>query len=243
MGRIQLGRFRGSVEHKSARELVSEVDKASERHIVRRIGEMHPGHAVLGEEGANSNGSESDYRWIIDPLDGTSNYLHGHPMFAVSLAVMHREQAVAGVVFLPYLSEVFCAARGVGAFLNSRTIELRVSTTAALDEAMIATGFAYDRERFDNYAHFVRLAKAARSIRRCGSAAIDLAYVAAGRYDAFWELGLRPWDVAAGALLIEEAGGTLSDFSGGDDWLEGESLIASNGKLHAAMRDLLSDET
>ena len=143
------------------------------------------------------------------------------------------------MVFLPYLDETFLAARGGGAFLNSRTIRLSVSGTDDLADSLVATGFAYDRDRYPNYDNFVRVARRARGIRRCGVASIDLAFVAAGRYEAFWELGLRAHDVAAGALLVREAGGRVEDLTGGGDWLEGASIIASNGRVHAAMKELL----
>jgi myo-inositol-1(or 4)-monophosphatase len=159
-------------------------------------------------------------------------------------ALVHREPApgpniVAAVVFLPYLDETYLAVRGGGAYLNSRSIRLAVSPIRELADGLVATGFAYERERYPNYDNFVRVARKARGIRRCGAAAIDLAFVAAGRYEAFWELGLRPHDVAAGALLVQEAGGRVEDLSGGTDWLDGGNIIATNGLVHEAMRELL----
>jgi myo-inositol-1(or 4)-monophosphatase len=227
---------------------VSRADRASERLILRRIRSRYPDHAVRAEESGDThgNGEGAPYRWIVDPLDGTTNFIHGHPMFAVSIAVerLHDEapapaHLVAAVIYLPYFSEIYIAAEGQGAYMNSRSIRLGVSPTSDLSEALVATGFAYERDRFPNYDNFVRVAEASNGIRRCGAAAIDLAYVAAGRYDAFWELGLRSHDVAAGALLVREAGGRIGDFGGGDDWLDGGHIIATNDKLFDPLRELL----
>jgi myo-inositol-1(or 4)-monophosphatase len=242
---LPLGRWRGEVESKAGRELVSRVDREAERMLVARVLESYPDHAILAEEGGAAGGDgAAKLRWRIDPLDGTTNYLHGVPIFSVSLAVealrpgMPPETVVA-VVYAPYLDETFFGARGIGAFLNSRSIRLGVSSTRQLDDALVATGFAYERERYPNYDNFVRIARAARGIRRCGSAALDLAYVAAGRYDAFWELGLKSWDVAAGALLVLEAGGRVGDFGGGGGWLEAGNIVATNQHLFDTVRELL----
>jgi myo-inositol-1(or 4)-monophosphatase len=249
MAQLPLGLWRQSpIEHKDGRELVSPVDRASEQLLVRAIRQQYPDHAILAEEGGSDLGADgpAEYRWIIDPLDGTTNFLHGHPLFCVSVAVERLEAGaddpaglVAGAIRIPYLDETYIAARGQGACLNSRTIELSVSPIAELGEALVATGFAYDRDRFPNFDNFVRVGRRARGMRRCGSAAIDLAFVAAGRYEAFWELGLRSHDVAAGALLVREAGGLVQDLAGGDQWLEGRSLIATNGHVHDELRALL----
>jgi myo-inositol-1(or 4)-monophosphatase len=247
MGELPLGRWRGDVEKKAGRELVSRVDRAAEHLIVRRIRDRYPDHAIRAEEsGEHDNGGTAPYRWIVDPLDGTTNFLHGHPMFAVSIGIerVHPEapkpaDLVAAVIYLPYFSEIFFAAQGQGAFMNSETIRLAVSETGELSDALVATGFAYDRERWPNYENFVRIADKSRGIRRCGAAAIDLAYIAAGRYDAFWELGLRSHDVAAGSLMVREAGGRIGDFAGGDDWLDGGRIIATNTRLFDPLRELL----
>ena len=252
MAQLPLGRWTDAIEHKAGRELVTRVDRDSERLIVRRIREARPDDAISAEEGGVVAGASANaaYRWIIDPLDGTTNFLHGHPMFAVSIGVerfaedgRHTDgpDLVAAAVRLPYLGETYLAARGVGSFLNSLSIRLEVSSTEVLDDALVATGFAYDRQRHPNYDNFTALARAARGIRRCGAAAVDLAFVAAGRYDAFWELGLREHDVAAGALLVTEAGGRVTDLAGGADWLGGGRIVASNGRLHEAVRALLAD--
>jgi len=254
MSKLPLGRWGGEgIEHKSARELVSGMDRAAETLIVSRLRQRYPDHAIYAEESGDAHAGSSDarYRWIIDPLDGTTNYLHGHPMFAVSIAaeeLADKERSngseaepgvVAACVYVPYLTEVFSAARGHGAFMNTETLQLSVSDTAELSEAIVATGFAYDRERYPNYDNFLALAKLSQGIRRCGAAAIDLAYVAAGRYDAFWELGLRSHDVAAGALLVLEAGGRVGDVNGGTGWLEGGNIIATNAELFEPLREQL----
>jgi myo-inositol-1(or 4)-monophosphatase len=242
---MPLGRYRGDVEQKRGRELVSRIDREAERLLVTRIADQYPHHAIVAEEGGSSGADgQAELRWRIDPLDGTTNYLHGVPVFAVSLAVERvRRDAppvpVVGVVFAPYLDETFFGARGIGAFMNSRTIRLSVSSTAALDDALVATGFPYERDAYPNYDNFVRVAQAARGVRRCGSAAIDLCWVAAGRFDAFWEPGLKSWDVAAGAVLVLEAGGRVGDFAGGTSWLEGGNIVASNQPLFDPLRALL----
>ena len=241
MSMLPMGRWRGEVQEKESRELVSRADRTSEALLVRRMQERFPAHGIVAEEGGGSVNGEAAYVWHIDPLDGTTNFLHGHPMFCVSLGAreLATGEMVAGVVYVPYLNEMFFAGRGQGSFLNSRSIRLEVSSTDDLSDALVATGFAYDRDRYRNYDNFLTMAKAARGVRRCGAAAIDLAYVAAGRYDAFWELGLSSYDVAAGALLITEAGGRVADFDGGDTWLDGGNIIASNARLFDEVRELV----
>jgi myo-inositol-1(or 4)-monophosphatase len=245
---LPLGLWRGpGIEHKTSRELVSRVDRASESFIVAGLRQAFPDHAILGEEGGYGAGpgGEAEWRWHVDPLDGTTNFLHGHPFFCVSIGLEHcRAQPggpdlVVGVIYAPYFDETYFAVQGEGAFMNSRSIRLTVTPTAELEECLVCTGFAYDQQRFGNFPNFVRIASRALGIHRCGSAALDLAFVAAGRYDLFWELGLRAHDVAAGALLVREAGGQVTDFAGGELWLEGRNLVASNGKVHQALRELL----
>ncbi|MBI4701286.1 MAG: inositol monophosphatase [Deltaproteobacteria bacterium] len=248
---LPLRRWRGEgVSAKAGRELVSSVDRAAEDLIVSAVRARYPGHGVVAEEGGTIAAAEAadGYRWIVDPLDGTGNFLHGHPFFAVSIAVeqlrpaaaaAEAPQIVAAAICAPRLDEIFFAARGEGAFLNTRAVRLAASPTAELSDALVATGFAYDRARYPNYDNFARVAEQTRGINRCGAAAIDLAYVAAGRYDAFWELGLRAHDVAAGALLVAEAGGRVSDFAGGSSWLDGANILATNGRLHEPVRALL----
>ena len=239
MSMLPLGRWSGEVEEKESRELVSRADRTSEAMLVRHLEDRYPNHAIVAEEGGGSANGDAAYLWHIDPLDGTTNFLHGHPMFCVSLGAQELAtgEMIAGVVYVPYLDEMFFAARGKGSFLNSRAIRLEVSSTDDLGDALVATGFAYDRDRYRNYDNFLTMAKASRGVRRCGAAAIDLAYVAAGRYDAFWELGLSSYDVAAGALLITEAGGRVADFDAGDDWLNGGHIIATNARLFDEVRE------
>lgn len=238
MSQLPLGRWRGPVEQKAGRELVSRADRAAEALLTRGIARAFPDHEIVAEEQGRTSSEGATHRWIVDPLDGTTNFLHGHPFFAVSLAVQSLDGGAleAGCVHLPYLGDTFFGARGIGAFLNSESIELAVSDAEALDDALVATGFAYDRERWPNYDNFLRMARAARGIRRCGAASVDLAFVAAGRYDAFWELGLKPWDVAAGALLVELAGGLVTDLAGGGAWLEEGHIIASGPSLYGAVK-------
>jgi len=241
MSELPLGRFPAEgVEEKSAGELVSRMDRASEALIARRLLEAFPDHAILGEEGGHQGAPDAVCEWIVDPIDGTTNFIHGHPFFCVSIALRRGSRIEAGAVYLPYLDECYFAARGHGAFLNSDAIRLSVSQTTELGEAMVATGFPYDHEAYPNHDNFVRVGRRARAMRRCGSAAIDLCFVAAGRYDAYWELGLKPWDLAAGALIVEEAGGVVTDLDGGDDWLHGRNFVtAGTQDLAQRLRELV----
>lgn len=243
MADLPLGRWRGEgVEAKSDRELVSRVDLAAEKLIRKRLAELYPSHVVLGEEGGEEPSAGAPYRWIVDPVDGTTNYLHGHPLFGVSLACQRvvDEAIVAACVTLPYVDETFCAAKGHGAFLNSESIRLQASDCDDLADALVATGFAYDRVEHPNYETFVRVAKVARGIRRCGSAAADMAYVAAGRYDAYWERGIKPWDVAAGVLLVEEAGGTVTSYADGAGWDRDGRILACAPGLVEPLQAILT---
>ena len=223
----------------SAVDLVTEVDQACERHIVEALSRERPEDAILAEEGSGADRSGSGWRWVIDPLDGTTNYAHGYPRFCVSIGVERDDAAVVGVVYDPLLDELYHAERGAGAFLNGR--RLRVSHEASLDRALVATGFAYDRRASseDNLDHFAAFLKRARALRRDGSAALNLGYVASGRLDGFWELNLSAWDVAAGALLVLEAGGRVSDCAGGPAPRSGAEIVASNGGIHDAMLAVL----
>ena len=217
-GAIQRARYETTltVRTKSASiDLVTEVDHACEALIVERIRAARPRDAILAEEGGGEDLAGATWRWVIDPLDGTMNFAHGYPRFCVSIGVERGAVRTLGVVYDPLLDELYTAVRGRGAWLNGR--RLRVSTTASLGEALLATGFAYDvrRSAVDNLDHFAALVKRSRAVRRDGSAALDLCYVAAGRLDGYWELKLLPWDVAAGLLIVEEAGGRTSDLRGG----------------------------
>jgi myo-inositol-1(or 4)-monophosphatase len=237
---------RGEVDYKGWRNLVTKYDLASERLVIDRIRAAWPGHAILAEEGGGLSGT-GPYRWIIDPLDGTTNFVHRHPFFCVSIGLEDTEGILAGVVHAPQLRETFTAVRGGGAsraegVAPDRTHPLRVSTETDLAHALLASGFAYRQGEVGNtnLDNWSRLSLETRGLRRCGSAALDLAYVAAGRYDGYWELALSPWDVAAGALLVREAGGRVSDARGGDDWLHGGSIVATNGPLHDPILTRLS---
>ncbi len=230
------------VDHKGAVDLVTEADRASERSIVAAIRSRFPDHDILAEE--DDYGSrKSDHCWIIDPLDGTTNYAHGFPWFAVSIGLEVAGEIVVGVVLNPHNNELFVAEKGQGTTLNGR--QLRVAKTGKLDQSLLATGFPYDRKdsAANNYDNFVNFQQAAQACRRPGAASLDMACVAAGRFDGYWEMKLKPWDVAAGKLLVEEAGGTLSDFAGEPFDIYGRECLASNGQIHRQMIDVLRDGT
>jgi myo-inositol-1(or 4)-monophosphatase len=216
-------------------DLVTEVDHACEAHIVAALAVERPHDSVLAEEGGGSERPGASYRWVIDPLDGTTNYAHGYPRFAVSIGVEREGAQALGVVYDPLLDELYHAIHGGGAFRNGRHIA--VSREADLRRALVSTGFAYDKAvtEDDNTREFRAFLKNAREVRRDGSAALDLCYVASGRFDAYWEFKLKPWDVAAGTLIVTEAGGRVTDTLGGGDFRSGASVLASNGALHAAM--------
>lgn len=221
------------VSQKGLNDFVSEVDRRAEDAIVATIRRSHPDHAFLAEEGGASG--SSDHVWVIDPLDGTTNYLHGFPVFSVSIAVKYRGKVEHGVVYDPLRNELFTASRGRGAQLNNRRI--RVSRRQGLEGALLGTGFPYrDLADLDAYlAIFRELLTRTAGIRRAGSAALDLAYVACGRLDGFWEFGLKEWDMAAGTLLVQEAGGIVTGSAGGDDYLLTGNLVAGAPRVLAAM--------
>lgn len=222
-----------TVTTKSHNEYVSEVDRMAEDAIINILQRAYPTHGILGEEGGSRAGD--DYTWIIDPLDGTTNYLHGFPQFSVSIGLTHRGTLDQAVVYDPLREEMFYASRGAGAFLNDR--RLRVTQRKGLEGALIGTGFPYrDHQHTEAYmGMFQQIMRETAGIRRPGSAALDLAYVAAGRLDGFWELGLKPWDMAAGALLIREAGGAVSDLSGGDRFMESGNIVGAHIKCQGAL--------
>jgi myo-inositol-1(or 4)-monophosphatase len=244
-GALLLERFghidRGRVKTKSsARDLVTAADVESERTIVARLRAAFPDHAIEAEEevrDARDEGAPDRPRWFVDPLDGTVNFVHGIPAFAVSIALYEAGAPEAAVVHLPRLGETFTAERGRGAFQDGEPI--RVSSAASLGEAILATGFPYRRNELvpNNLENFARFFLDVRGMRRMGSAAMDLAFVAAGRLDGFWELHLAPHDVAAGALLVREAGGRVQDADGGEDWLRGGHIVAANPALFEAIRE------
>ena len=230
---------RHTVQYKGEINLVTEADRLSEALIVERIRRAFPDHDILAEESPETaNGS--GFRWIIDPLDGTTNYAHGYPVFCVSIALEVEGMIRLGAVYNPMLDELFIAEKGEGAFLNGR--RLAVSRTAKLSRGLLATGFPYDlrENRNNNINYFGAMALNAQAIRRAGSAALDLAYVAAGRFDGFWELKLMPWDTAAGWLLVAEAGGIVTDLRGDPYHLHSPHILASNGLIHGEIAAILA---
>ncbi len=227
-----------TVTKKSNADYVSEVDKAAERTIIQTIHEVYPTHAILAEESGAQG--ESEYLWIIDPLDGTTNFLHGFPQYAVSIALQHNGVLTHGVIYDPTRNDLFTASRGRGAFLNDRRI--RVSKRVELADSLIGTGFPYTKfTHMDAYMDILRdMMKKTAGLRRPGSAALDLAYTAAGRYDGFFETGLKPWDIAAGCLMITEAGGLVSDLEGNDSYLRSGHICAGNPKVFAQMLQVIA---
>lgn len=222
------------IDYKGEIDLVTEADRLSEDVLTGGIRRAFPDHGILAEESAELD-SRSEYRWIIDPLDGTTNYAHGYPMFCVSAALEKNGEIVLGVVHHPLLDETFVAEAGKGAYLNGR--RLAVSTVPTLSRSLLATGFPYDlRTNPDNNLnYFVAMATRAQAVRRGGSAALELAYTAAARFDGFWELRLKPWDTAAGCLMVREAGGIVTDLNGGPHRLDSPHVLASNGFIHDEM--------
>ena len=237
-GRIildNLGRLsKDDVSLKQVSDFVTRVDKESEACIVRIIRERYPDHHILAEETVKETVREG-YRWIIDPLDGTTNYIHQYPVFCVSIALELRREVIAGVIFDPLRKDLFSAEKGKGAYLNEQPII--VSTIAACPDSLITTGFPFRRKEFiDQYLKlFKNVLFKVSDLRRAGSAALDLAYLAAGRCEGFFELGLSAWDIAAGSLIIEEAGGVITDFGGGDDYLSTGNIVAGNRAIQVEL--------
>ena len=223
------------IYYKGAIDLVTSVDRESERQIVDVLQRKFPGHSILAEEETDRVGSQASHRWIVDPLDGTTNFAHSYPQFCVSIALERDGEVILGLVYDPLRPECFQAVKGQGATLNGEPI--RISAIKELDHALLATGFPYNhRENADFYlAFFKSFLTRSQGIRRNGSAALDLCYVACGRLDGFWEFNLKPWDTAAGALVVEEAGGKLSDLSGNPFSIWNNEALASNGIIHEAM--------
>lgn len=223
-------------------DLVTDADKASEAWLVKAIRETYPDHAILGEEGTGDPSllDQDGYVWVIDPLDGTVNYAHQLPMYAVSIGLLLDGQPLLGAIYLPVLDQMFSAERSQGATLNGQPIS--VSDTPTLQQAVLATGFSYDKHisEQDNLANLTRLLKRIRGIRRMGAAAVDLAYTACGRLDGYWEEKIQPWDIAAGVIIVQEAGGTITGYTGEPVQLAQGHLIASNGHLHQAIREELA---
>ena len=230
-----------TITSKGPKDFVSEVDREAERAIVETLLASYPGHAILAEEGtARGANADAENIWIIDPLDGTTNFLHGFPQYCVSIALSQRGQIAQGVVYDPVRNDLFTATRGRGAFLNDRRI--RVSKRQHLRDCLVGTGFPFrDGSYLDTYLRMMKtMIEQTAGLRRPGAAALDLAYVAAGFYDGFWEVGLNPWDVAAGSLLIQEAGGLIGDLAGDGDFLHGGQLIAATPKIFAQMVTVLA---
>jgi len=229
------------VSVKGPGEFVSTADLRAERTLRTELTRARPGYGLLFEEGGASAGSDTRHRWIVDPLDGTTNFLHGIPHFAISIALERDGEIVAGIVYEPTRDEMFAAEKGLGAYVNDR--RLRVSARRQLGEAVIGTGMPFgDRAGQPGYAETLAAVMSATSgIRRMGSAALDLAYVAAGRFDGFWEFGLKPWDLAAGILLVREAGGYVSDMGGGHDMMSSGDVLAANDHLHLPLAALIKE--
>ncbi len=229
------------VDEKSANDYVTEVDRASEREIISLLKKTYPDHAFLGEESGASGATDAEYRWIIDPLDGTTNFIHGIPHFCVSIACEYRGVLEHAVVLDPIRREEFTASRGRGAQVNGRRI--RVSARKSLEGALIGTGIPFKsrcEELIPDYMKSLQaVVEKTAGVRRAGAAALDLAYVAAGRLDAYWEMELAPWDIAAGALLVREAGGLISDFKGGNDYMESGNIVAGNPKCFKGLLQLV----
>lgn len=230
------------IEYKAPINLVTDADRAAEQCVIDHIRTNFPTHRFLAEERGHVEEGQSPYLWIIDPLDGTTNFAHGYPVYCVSIGLEYEGRCVLGVVFDPSRNELFTAIEHQGAQLNGRS--LHVSKALTLDSSLLVTGFAYDIRETprNNLDHFVKFALKAQGLRRTGSAALDLCYVAAGRFDGFWEVRLNPWDMAAGAVIVREAGGRLTDFNGKDLSIYGQELVASNGQIHEAMLAVLAQE-
>jgi myo-inositol-1(or 4)-monophosphatase len=239
-GRILRENINGTREitYKGDINLVTEMDTRSERAVVETLHASFPEHGIIAEEETTIR-NESGYTWIIDPLDGTTNYAHGYPCFSVSIALEHKGEVITGVVYDPMRDELFAAQKGQGSYLNG--IKITVSSVDTLIKSLLATGFPYDRKvsEKNNLNYFHDLLMASQEVRRDGSAALDLCYVAAGRFDGFWELKLKPWDVAAGGLIVREAGGMVSDLSGNRFDMHAEEILASNGIIHGQMVEVL----
>jgi len=229
-----------TISPKGRNDFVSEVDRKAEQEIVGILSKAYPDHAFLGEEGGRHGLPKGEFTWVIDPLDGTTNFLHGFPQFAVSIGLLYRGRIECGVVYDPMRGELFTATRGGGAMLDNR--RLRVTKQTTFHGALLGTGFPFKDQRHNDayFGMFREFMKDTAGIRRAGSAALDLAWVACGRMDGFWELGLMPWDIAAGVLLIQEAGGIVTDLEGGNRYLETGHVLTANPKLHVLMKEAIA---
>src|SRR5690349_8270857 len=226
-------------EYKGDVDLVTAADRASEKLITERITRQWPTHDLMGEEGARRE-TGSDYRWYIDPLDGTTNFAHGYPVFCVSLGLEHKGDLIAGVIYDPTRDEMFAAEKGSGAYLNQR--RMHVSATEKLVESLLGTGFpSHKRHKNPNIHFYHQITLRSHGVRRAGSAALDLANVASGRYDGFWEFNLNPWDVAAGVVLVREAGGSVTRYDGSPFEIDSRETLATNGIIHEELRAVMDD--
>jgi len=241
-GKLLMGYFARhvTIEYKGEVDLVTEADRASEKLIVERLRARWPEHGIVAEEGTRSE-MDADYRWYVDPLDGTTNFAHGYPVFCVSIALARQDgQLAVGVLYDPTRDEMFAAERGLGATLNGQPIH--VSQTKVLAESILGTGFpSHKRHKNPNIHFYHQITLRSHGVRRAGSAALDLANVASGRYDGFWEFNLNPWDTAAGALLVQEAGGTVTHFDGGRFTLDSREVLATNGLIQAELEHLFGE--
>lgn len=228
------------VESKRQNDFVTEVDRAAEAAVIGVLREAYPNHSILGEESGLARGSQAEFQWIIDPLDGTTNFIHGVPQYCVSIGLLHKGVPTQAVIYDPNRNELFTATRGAGAFANDR--RMRVSRRERITESLIGTGFPYSKvDSLERYiAMFRKVTLNCAGIRRPGAAALDLAYVAAGRFDGFWEMGLSPWDMAAGILLVTEAGGLVGNFSGETGYMESGEIIAGNPRVFAQLVQIIS---
>jgi len=235
---LRWNKRRNRISFKGRVNLVTEADLASEKYITKTITKKYPDHSILAEE-EKPQDKKSDYRWIIDPLDGTTNFAHNFPFYCISIALEYKDEIVAGVVYDPVRNEMFYAYLNGGSYLNGK--KNSVTTQNKLEKSLLATGFPYDigTSPENNLKQFNKFARTAQGVRRAGSAALDLCYLACGRFDGFWELKLHPWDTAAGKIIIEEAGGKVTDFAGDKYSIYDKYLLATNGKIHNQMKDVL----
>lgn len=226
------------ISYKGAVDLVTNLDTQAQKVIFDLLSAKFPDHDYLAEEGLSQD-QGAEFRWIIDPLDGTTNYVHHFPVFTVSIALEREREVALGLIYDPMREEMFSAVKGEGAFLNGK--EIKVSGVEDLNKGLLATGFPYDvrTSKVNNIVHFNNFITRVQGIRRCGSAAMDLCYVACGRFEGFWEVKLSPWDMAAGALIVQEAGGQVSDFQNGEFTIHSDEILASNGLIHEQMVEVL----
>ena len=229
-----------SIELKGRANLVTEYDKKTEQFVISELEKAYPDHSILGEEGSSKQ-ADPNYRWIIDPIDGTTNFAHKHPYFCISIGLEVNGEMAAGVVYAPLPQEMFVASKGGGAFLNDKKVSV---SEVSLQDSLLGTGFnpSFPELIEANYKHYQHFMEVAHGIRRCGAAALDLCYVAAGRLDGFWELALNPWDMAAGLLIIQEAGGKVTNINGTPFNIEEPSILASNGHIHQDMTDYFAGQ-